>query len=905
MNYSMNKSLGEKLMMGWQNIFRKGDDAAQKPFPKDHFFSSEEIEFLISSTDELSLLEKWAVQMSKWARDKAQWDKKLPGVKWKDGILTTWIEGVPQEDKKAKQAERLQILKAEGYHIPSQYEVLIEDKAGTDLVGKLFKDTRNKKNPIVMVDVYYRESPQQGGPTLAISSYDEPASKPQLHELPLAEFLSMLSSQKLKRLSVEESTAWEKEKEMVNKSAMEFKQLVKDIVRCYPPTLGGSFPAEMQNVLYSKKLGKKVIPQMWTLSGDSEMVVGVYMADKCDKVHHVNINTGNAYLHQELIGAVKGLVKRENLDAQLDKLAALMGNKIGDTTIVTLKESHQIATTYGMIDGLVLSANGKLSAFKNPNHEEVNLTLEDKPSIREGLIEGGLREIKHLGIDTHAHPERLHMLTKELSLILGGQEELDKRMNKLEIQPRRLQDEQKQQLFPANANTMEEVQAIKPYFDSLKDKNNVLSGDIEFLLSCGEVSNLYHRYESLEEEYYGSVILLCPEDREEMEEKIRQSYQNYKDKISSLVADYQTQFQSSYNSASQEQEVPLLYEQSEAIVLPEKGRWHTDEFKQKEAYTRYGRLIAEKLSLQMTYPELPWLQAPKAIPHNIQGNAYHGKEALVLALLAEKEGYELPLYVTQEEVQKVNLKVDVRKEPFPIITNKGIQLLYNIEQTDLPLRDPQKWEWLKSRYTQQSKANVASLLRLKEKGAYPARIHFDGKKDIVSYSCKEDTIHLSSQNSYDKQDDFYRDLSIGLVRSTRIKENQPLSYENLVKEDLLAHIGGAMIGQKYQFEVRSLNHNKFWKGLLQENPSFTKNALAAAERSSGIIFQYAEKASTSENYGKSIDLRSTTPINQDVDGNGIVEGQENLAADNKQGVNEEVSKEDVNPHHGIKIKHAR
>lgn len=83
MNYSMNKSLGEKLMMGWQNIFRKGDDAAQKPFPKDHFFSSEEIEFLISSTDELSLLEKWAVQMSKWARDKAQWDKKLPGVKWK------------------------------------------------------------------------------------------------------------------------------------------------------------------------------------------------------------------------------------------------------------------------------------------------------------------------------------------------------------------------------------------------------------------------------------------------------------------------------------------------------------------------------------------------------------------------------------------------------------------------------------------------------------------------------------------------------------------------------------------------------------------------------------------------------------------------------------------------------
>ena len=905
MNYSMNKSLGEKLMMGWQNIFRKGVDAGLKPFPKDHFFSSEEIEFLISSTDELSLLEKWAVQMSKWARDKAQWDKKLPGVKWKDGILTTWIEGVPQEDTKTKQAERLQILKAEGYHIPSQYEALIEDKVGTDLVGKLFKDTRNKKNPIVMVDVYYRESPQQGGPTLAISSYDEPASKPQLQELPLAEFLSMLSSQKLKRLSLEESAAWKQEKEIVKKSATEFKQLIKDIVRSYPPTLGGSFPAEMQNVLYSKQLGKKVIPQMWTLSGDSEMFVGVYMADKCDKVHHVNINASNAYLHQELVNAVKSLVKRDNLDAQLDKLTTLMGDKIGDTTIVTLKENHQIDSTHGMIDGLVLSANGKLSAFKKPNHEEVLLTVEDKPSIREGLIEEGLQEIKILSSGTNAHSERLNTLTKELSLILGGQEQLDKCMSKFETHLKMVKEEQKHQLIQVHANTKEEVLAIKPYFDSLSDKSNALSGNIELLLAGSEVSNLYNQYESLEEEYYGSVRFLCPEDRLDLEEKIHQSYKNYQNKVSSLIEDYQTLSQENILATRQGQKVQQYYELFAAYVTPDKGRWHTDEIKQKEAYTQYGKLIAEKLNLQMTYPELPWLQAPKTIPHNIQGNAYHGKEALVLALLSEKEGYELPLYVSQEEVQKVNMKVDVRKEPFPIITNKGIQLLYNIEQTDLPLRDPQKWEWLKSRYALQSKANVASLLRLKEKGAYPASIRFDGKKDIVSYSCKEDTIHLSPQNSYDKQDDFYRDLSIGLVRSTRIKESQSSSYENFVKEDLLAHIGGAMIGQKYQFEVRSLNHNKFWKGLLQENPSFTKNTLAAAERSSGIIFQYAEKASTSENYGKSIDLRSTTPINQDVDGNGIVESQENLAADNKQGANEEVSKEDANPHHGIKIKHFR
>lgn len=496
------------------------------------------------------------------------------------------------------------------------------------------------------------------------------------------------------------------------------------------------------------------------------------------------------------------------------------------------------------------------------------------------------------------------MLTKELSLILGGQDELNKRMSKFEFQQKRIQEEQKRQLIPVHDNTKEEIKDIKPYFDSLKDKSNALSGDVELLLSGSEVSNLYSRYESLEEEYYGSVCFLCPENRKDLEDKINQSYTNYKNKVMSLVEAYQEHYQDAASPAPR-QEAIQLDELSEAFATPEKGRWHTDDFKQKEAYIRYGKLIAEKLNLQLTYPEIPWLQAPKAIPHNSHGNAYQGKDALVLALLAEKEGYELPLYVTQEEIQKANLRVDMRKEPFPLITGQGILQLYNIEQTDLPQRDPARWEWLKTRFGHQDQASVSSLLRLKEVGSYPANIHFDGKKDIASYSSKEDCIHLSPQHCYDKQDDFYRDLSIGLMRSTRIRESQLTSYENLVKEDLLAHIGGAMIGQKYQFEVRSLNHNKFWKELLQDNPSFTKNALAAAERSTGIIFQYAEKASTSENYGKSIDLRSTTPIEQDVDGNGIVESQENLAADNKQGANEELSNELPSPHHALKTKHTR
>lgn len=86
-----------------------------------------------------------------------------------------------------------------------------------------------------------------------------------------------------------------------------------------------------------------------------------------------------------------------------------------------------------------------------------------------------------------------------------------------------------------------------------------------------------------------------------------------------------------------------------------------------------------------------------------------------------------------------------------------------------------------------------------------------------------------------------RDLSIGLVRSTRKEAAKLTRYEHLVKEELLAHMGGAMIGQRCKFDVKGLDYNKYWKDLLKQDPGFTKHALASAEHAVNIIFQYVEK----------------------------------------------------------------
>lgn len=259
------------------------------------------------------------------------------------------------------------------------------------------------------------------------------------------------------------------------------------------------------------------------------------------------------------------------------------------------------------------------------------------------------------------------------------------------------------------------------------------------------------------------------------------------------------------------------------------------------------------------------------------------------------------------EDKRENLKVDISKEGFCLSDGKTLQTVYNIEQTNFSMEHPQKWEQLRKSCKVSASKQTSVIGMLTEKGKYPAQVIFDGRKGLVSYSAKEDAIHLAPHQLFESEDDYMRDFSIGLVRSTRKEAAKLTRYEHLVKEELLAHMGGAMIGQRCKFDVKGLDYNKYWKDLLKQDPGFTKHALTSAEHAVNIIFQYVEKANQAESPDKGIDLRTSTPIDMDVDGNGIIESQENMAADTKQGENEQAHdhKEDTMLPHASKSKCSR
>lgn len=142
-----------------------------------------------------------------------------------------------------------------------------------------------------------------------------------------------------------------------------------------------------------------------------------------------------------------------------------------------------------------------------------------------------------------------------------------------------------------------------------------------------------------------------------------------------------------------------------------------------------------------------------------------------------------------------------------------------------------------------------------------------------------------------------QDLSEGLVMRTRKSEPVSSRFENILKEGLIVHLGSGLVGQKYGYDVGETAGSKFWKERLKNDPNYTKAVIKAAERSSDKIIDYVDKLQKGQSQSSNLDMRSTTPIDIDVDGNGIVESDENLAPDKKQGADEEKGNNQDESHH--------
>ena len=320
------------------------------------------------------------------------------------------------------------------------------------------------------------------------------------------------------------------------------------------------------------------------------------------------------------------------------------------------------------------------------------------------------------------------------------------------------------------------------------------------------------------------------------------------------------------------------------------GRWHTPAMKEADAYRAYSRLLIAKMSNQEINDSMPWVSKATGIPKTIDGKPFEGISGLMLAMNTEKEGYELPIYLDRKEATSMQLKLDPFAVTFPVIGKNGhVSELYNIDQTDFKEQHPRQYEQFSHDNTAEIriKANEAiSLNTLASNGLWYVPVKEDGKENLAVYSLADKSIHIAPMENYgENRDNYYRDLTIAMVSSTRLN-NTNSGFKRYLKEDLISHLGSAMLSQKYRFSFNANNPDvsHFWKEMIRNNANTTKSFLQAAEASASRVYTRVEEVARSDNREEndSLDLQTTTPGTGDEDGDGIADDQENYAPEKKK-----------------------
>lgn len=319
------------------------------------------------------------------------------------------------------------------------------------------------------------------------------------------------------------------------------------------------------------------------------------------------------------------------------------------------------------------------------------------------------------------------------------------------------------------------------------------------------------------------------------------------------------------------------------------GRWHTPAMKEADAYRAYSRLLIAKMSNQEINDSMPWVSKTTGIPKTIDGKPFEGISGLMLAINTEKEGYDLPIYLDREEAASMQLKLDPFAVTFPVIGKDGhVSELYNIDQTDFKEQHPRQYEQFSHDNTAEIriKANEAiSLNTLASNGLWYVPVKEDGKENLAVYSLADKSIHIAPMENYgENRDNYYRDLTIAMVSSTRLN-NTNSGFKRYLKEDLISHLGSAMLSQKYRFSFNANNPDvsHFWKEMIRNNANTTKSFLQAAEASASRVYTRVEEVARSDNREESdsLDLQTTTPGSGDDDGDGIADDQENYAPEKR------------------------
>lgn len=230
-----------------------------------------------------------------------------------------------------------------------------------------------------------------------------------------------------------------------------------------------------------------------------------------------------------------------------------------------------------------------------------------------------------------------------------------------------------------------------------------------------------------------------------------------------------------------------------------RGRWHKKEYTREEArelakeredkaYDRFADMLIKKLETFVGEPgeknwEKPWFDVGLQWPKALYGKNYNGMNALMLTMLCEEKGYQIPVFATSDRLFSMNyMDGDDGKRVPAVDKETGEKLPY--------------------------------VHILKGESAFPV---FLSQMNIVHEDTKEkipykDYVKLSPQeqakyNVYH----FNRVYPVFNIDQTNLKEARPELYQKLLEENGPRKIEPLAEGQQFSFEpVDKMIKDNLW-----------------------------------------------------------------------------------------------
>ena len=284
------------------------------------------------------------------------------------------------------------------------------------------------------------------------------------------------------------------------------------------------------------------------------------------------------------------------------------------------------------------------------------------------------------------------------------------------------------------------------------------------------------------------------------------------------------------------------------------------------------------------------------MPQNLSGRNYSGTNSFFLQMDTAMNAYRTPVYMTFMQAQKENLRIKKGAQSMPVIywdlnikDERGKRVaesdyrqmsrseqskcevrpflrafsVFNVDQTNLEEVNKEKYDAIVDRFkgpqlrdTQGMYENRA-LDRMFERQEWICRVQTDRIVDGAFYSPARDIVIVPKKEQFNigkNAEEIFKDgmeyYSSALHEMThstgtpnRLNRDKGAKFgdEKYAKEELVAELTAAMVGNALGFDKRILNNNAAymdgWINALREEPKFIVSVMADVNKASKMILE--------------------------------------------------------------------